>query len=274
MITLKKVITVCIFHLLALFAIAQGDEALSPNAKKSVAHERRRAYLKMSPAEREKYDGGTLFQVSTGRVVCVVNAQKIVDISAIGPMIDGYRVAMGLPLIPIDYEGSKGVFDAVKHGFSVTNAAAVLVLADDTNAPRILCAPEEPWAAVNVRALSVDNPVKEKLNIRVMKESWRALSIAMGAAETLYRPCLLSPIHSLQDLDENPSLVVSPEPFTFISRNARKLGISKIYQTTYRKACRQGWAPAPTNEVQKAIWDEIHTLPTAPIKIVPESQRK
>ena len=29
-------------------------------------------------------------------------------------------------------------------------------------------------------------------------------------------------------------------------------------ESTYRKACREGWAPAPTNDVQKAIWEDIN----------------
>ena len=31
--------------------------------------------------------------------------------------------------------------------------------------------------------------------------------------------------------------------------------------------------PAPTNDVQKAIWDEIHAMPTEPIKIKPETKK-
>ncbi len=44
-------------------------------------------------------------------------------------------------------------------------------------------------------------------------------------------------------------------------------------RTTYRKACEEGWAPAPTNDVQKAIWDKVHEMPTEPIKIKPETKK-
>ena len=43
--------------------------------------------------------------------------------------------------------------------------------------------------------------------------------------------------------------------------------------TTYRKACEEGWANPPTNDVQKAIWDKVHALPTEPLKIKPEEKK-
>ena len=45
------------------------------------------------------------------------------------------------------------------------------------------------------------------------------------------------------------------------------LGVRPAIYDTYDRACQEGWAPAPTNDVQKAIWDEVHEMPTEPIKI-------
>ena len=47
----------------------------------------------------------------------------------------------------------------------------------------------------------------------------------------------------------------------------RAIGVKPAEKTTYRKACHEGWAPPPTNEVQKAIWEQIHSSPDKPIKI-------
>ena len=41
----------------------------------------------------------------------------------------------------------------------------------------------------------------------------------------------------------------------------------------YLVAVQEGWAPQPTNDVQKAIWDKVHALPTEPIKIKPEEKK-
>ena len=32
-------------------------------------------------------------------------------------------------------------------------------------------------------------------------------------------------------------------------------------------ACREGWASAPTNDVQKAIWDKVRAIPDKPLTI-------
>ena len=32
-----------------------------------------------------------------------------------------------------------------------------------------------------------------------------------------------------------------------------------VRYVTYRQACIEGWAPAPTNDVQKAIWEKVHS---------------
>ena len=50
-------------------------------------------------------------------------------------------------------------------------------------------------------------------------------------------------------------------------------GVTVRATTNYKTACREGWAPAPTNDVQKAIWDKVHAMPTEPIKIKPEEKK-
>ena len=43
----------------------------------------------------------------------------------------------------------------------------------------------------------------------------------------------------------------------FALKNLRRFGIKPYYRCSYKAAVKQGWAPAPTNEVQKAIWDAV-----------------
>ena len=31
--------------------------------------------------------------------------------------------------------------------------------------------------------------------------------------------------------------------------------------------CQEGWAPPPTNEYQRAIWNDVHKIPEKPMKI-------
>ena len=44
-------------------------------------------------------------------------------------------------------------------------------------------------------------------------------------------------------------------------------GVTGERWVTYKKACQQGWAPAPTNNIQQAIWNRVHAAPKNPMKI-------
>ena len=35
----------------------------------------------------------------------------------------------------------------------------------------------------------------------------------------------------------------------------------------YRQACKEGRAPVPTNDVQRAIWNKVHQIPDSPLVI-------
>jgi hypothetical protein len=46
-----------------------------------------------------------------------------------------------------------------------------------------------------------------------------------------------------------------------------RFGVLPAQVSTYRKACVEGWAPPPANDVQKIIYTEVNSKPTEPIKI-------
>jgi hypothetical protein len=54
---------------------------------------------------------------------------------------------------------------------------------------------------------------------------------------------------------------------SYWQRHLKAIGITKKVVKTYLDACEEGWAPAPTNDVQKAIWDKVHAAPKNPMKI-------
>ena len=47
----------------------------------------------------------------------------------------------------------------------------------------------------------------------------------------------------------------------------KPLGVLPAQRATYMKACQEGWAPPPTNDVQKAVWEKVHAIPDKPITI-------
>ena len=70
-----------------------------------------------------------------------------------------------------------------------------------------------------------------------------------------------------EDLDKILNEGMAFDALGGIMNNLRTLGVTQPHKTTYRKACMEGWAPAPTNDYQKVIWEELHAKPTNPLKI-------
>ena len=44
-------------------------------------------------------------------------------------------------------------------------------------------------------------------------------------------------------------------------------GVAPAKLVPYQIACREGWAPPPTNDVQKAVWEKVHSIPDKPLTI-------
>ena len=71
-----------------------------------------------------------------------------------------------------------------------------------------------------------------------------------------------------EDLDQiDIKMTVPAELAAGMTKNLRLRGVTEFKTTSYLVACREGWAPAPTNDIQKAIWEKVHAPPQKPMKI-------
>lgn len=153
-------------------------------------------------------------------------------------------------------------------------AGAVVIVKDDASCPlTVVTAHEQGWASLNIAPLRADNPSDEKLRRRIMQEMCRTVIYMLGGGNNRMPSCVMKAVVNLKDLDDIKGNWVCPEPFVYISESARKLGIEQAKMVTYRKACIEGWAPAPKNEYQKAIWETVkaeqNEKPSNPIVIKP-----
>jgi len=146
------------------------------------------------------------------------------------------------------------------------DAQAAVFLVDDPVLPALLAAPEENWTLINVRKLAVDNPAADLLGQRTRREMWRALAYTLGCKSPA-QICVLRPVNSLKDLDKLSANALSQYPLSDIKERLPEIGIGSKVTVSYRRACQEGWAPAPTNELQKAVWDKVHEVPAKPMKI-------
>ena len=143
-----------------------------------------------------------------------------------------------------------------------------LYVIDDEKLPMSLVAPEGRWAFVNVAPLAQGRGEKPAfLEARVKKEMARIGCLVLGGISSTYRENLLSFVDSPEGLDKFMDDTLPVDGPLRCGRYLLSLGVKPYRDVTYKKACQEGWAPQPTNDVQKAIWEDVHKIPENPIKI-------
>lgn len=154
-----------------------------------------------------------------------------------------------------------------------SKAKYAVIVTEDPKAPASLLALDDNWAIMNVakmdRGLNGD-AVEKFLISRCRKQLSRLLAILCGGSASQF-PNNVMDIKKLEDLD----IAVEGLPYDKIIAMTDYLksnGFQEEVRTTYRKAVQEGWAPAPTNDLQRAIWDKVHEVPTKPLTIEPEKK--
>lgn len=144
----------------------------------------------------------------------------------------------------------------------------VVIVDAPSGIPALLTAPEEGWAVVNVAKLDVDGVSPEVLASRTRKEILRAFGLVAGAAFMgLDANLLRADIRIPKDLDLVKDEMYGIDACRAMRSNMPRTGVEPWKVATYKVACQEGWAPQPTNEFQKAIWDKVHQLPTNPLPL-------
>lgn len=240
----------------AAVAVCMTSALLADAAEKPLKKMTREERLARRAA-RIAAEGGMVERPVNGCVIRLkLDTDKLTK-ADLSKVADGIRSAMFLSV------------EVLARGETSTNdVGALVVLAEKgKDAPMLLCAPEENWSTVNLTRLWEDEPDEATAKLRVCKETWRALGYALGAANPLQQPCVMRPIRRARDLDKEKPEMCSPQPVMSMRQTASQMGFASFVRVTYRKACQEGWAAQPTNDVQRAIWQEVHTPPEAPLKL-------
>ena len=251
---MKKVI----FVLISISSIV--SMALDNSATTALSREEKVARRKAASEKRIAMNGGWVEKAPEGKTIRIVNAQSQIKPNAIENAAESIKRNLMFSVEIV--RGERG------NQYRPTDSSpVVLTLSEGGEDATLLIAPEQLWGIINVGALAKDKPSQEVLSNRTQKEIWRALAMLMGASNSMAQPCLMRQINSLEDLDGVQLLSPSPEPFNFMITTAKKLGIGRSYRTSYKRACEEGWAPQPTNDVQRTIWNQVHQIPDKPITI-------
>lgn len=249
-------ISVCLWTIVGF--CAEGQQDLTPEQK---------------ALRRMKYTGGRIQRPGAYQgKVAVVNSQDRFDFRTISSFVDAFVDDMEIHVDKCELKGVT-VKNAAAKVAELSVGAAVFVVDDSESSIRLLSAPEERWAIVNVAPIAADGTQGEILLSRIRKETYRGLLLASGAMDSQTKGSLMGPVKQTSDIDALPEEL----PFDVMVRMTEHLkahGVTRSNMVTYRNACVQGWAPAPTNDFQKAIWDEIHAAPTSPMRILPETKKQ
>lgn len=111
-------------------------------------------------------------------------------------------------------------------------------------------------AVVNMARLASDGPNDGVLASRMRKAAWSAVGVLLG------QPVFAAGMESLKELDAVEAEEPKFEEALQLTRLAVKRGMTPRGRFSYRAACMQGWAPAPTSDVQRVMWERAKD-PTA-----------
>ena len=212
--------------------------------------------------------GGFVVDYKTARgKYAFVNCQKRLDIKLVKGMANGLKGDFSWI---IECTNGLASVSSTKEAISEKDrigALAATFFVDCDSLPLMTIAPEANVAVINVKELLADNPKAILLDNRLVREAMRAFAFSLGAGYSTYEAGVMQPVKSAADLDRFAANFMPPDSANSALQNGTKIGFKPFRRTTYKRACKEGWAPAPTNDFQRAVWDEVRQLPTKPIKI-------
>jgi len=227
--------------------------------------EAQRPKVDMSPEAQYRRTGGQIIKKGTftGKIAFIDTQDAV-------PFDVAQKIAKLLAdTVEINVVAEKSAKGKPEELLKASGANVAVVVVNDDSTPAMLLAPEDRWGVVNVAKLVDDLPsenAKAKFRpTRAGKEMVRAFSLLCGGGSSQF-PGNMMNAPTLRQLD----LTVDTIPMDMVGyyqEFLKPLGVTPREYTTYKRACREGWAPTPTNDVQKAIWEKVHQIPDKPMTI-------
>lgn len=216
-------------------------------------------------ARRYKRTGGQVLKPGTKHgTIAIINAQPKVTSKEIETVAANLRYKIGIDVVIKDGE-KVDVLTAGKAKSAAKAEVAVFVI-DDANLPVSIVAREERWGIVNVAKLDNGKLDHVRLYGRVKNEVMRVVAFVSGATDSQFKGSLMSIGDKPEDLD-GAQTELPIDVMNKMAESLARIGVTPAEYGSFRRACKEGWGVPPTNDVQRAIWQEFNSKPTEPMKI-------
>ncbi len=136
----------------------------------------------------------------------------------------------------------------------------VLVVENCGRLPALSVFPEERIGIVNADKLKGGEDKDPAIGeMRVTKEVWRAMGFIAGVGFSAQPNDMMQPFATLEDLDSSDNAYIQPMNMMKMDKFWKRWGVKQPHKVPYRAAIRQGWASPPTNDLQRAVWEQEKT---------------
>ena len=248
-----------------LFFILLLGATLTASAEQShrvLLDDSAKAKLRAKFEQAKKNSGGLIEKPGTGSIA-IINCQSAVSDDVLQNAIRQFTKQ-----IRVSVQFIKGDVPDVYVGIQIPkDAAAALYIINDKKLPMSIVSAEAHWGVLNICPIVHKVKSAVLVNERINKAFLRAAIATFGGGAPLKEGSVMDPVTSIEDIDSLLSLGITHEHLGGIKRNLIAMGVTEYRRATYRIACQEGWAPPPTNDVQKAIWEKVHSIPDKPMKI-------
>ena len=264
---------------LAVAVVFAETAAPAKDAAPAAAKEKAVKKTPLTPAQQEarrraremkRFGGYIIKPNSSAGKILFVDTRKAAKDTAAADVVAFLRKTYQYPAEVV--QGDADQADVSKVG--KTAATMTIVLCEKPDSPALLISPEDMWASVNATRLARGCADPKVFAARVRKELTRAFCFLAGAGNSMGSATVMTPIFSNMELDERFVEEIPPDVDGKFNKHLAAFGIKPWIRSTYTYACEEGWAPQPTNEFPKAIWDKVHAAPTKPIVIAPETTKQ
>lgn len=223
------------------------------------------AQPKMTAADRlAKLGGYVVYPNSQKGSVAFIDTQKAVDVSSDFTEVIGYFQHQ-VP-VKIDYVKSEAGEPKTLKANAKANFAVVFI--SDNTQPTSVIVPEEGYAVVNFAKYTtgLKLPTDEaRYKRRCARAALKAFVLLCGGGSSRY-PGHVASVQTPQELDfAHDKLPIDIQDS--VKKYLGAAGVTPMKRTIYQKACQEGWAPQPTNDAQRVIWNQVHQIPDKPITI-------